>query len=58
MKGFLALLGIFVMICPFLHSVYLRKTKPEMKEQSSDNLGFFYLLFGFVGVALIMAITN
>lgn len=58
MKAFLVLLGIFVMICPFLHSFYLRRTKPEMKEQSTDNLGFFYLLLGFVGVALIMAITD
>lgn len=58
MKAFLALLGVLVMICPFLYSFYLRKTKPEMKEQSTDNLGFFYLLLAFVGVGLVMAITD
>ena len=49
---------LLILVTPFIHQLYLERVKKMTEAQSTDNSALFILLYGFLGVVLVIAVTR
>ncbi len=49
---------LLILVTPFIHQLYLERVKKMPEAQRTDNSALFFLLYGFLGVVLVIAVTR
>ena len=49
---------LLILVTPVIHQLYLERVKKMPEEQRTNNSALFILLYGFFGVAVVIAIAR